>query len=666
MRLHVLVALLTLIVVLGQPASGAEPPPKPATDLYGDPLPPGAVARFGTLRWRHNITVNSVAVSPDGSLIASGGNSGGVYVWDAKTGLEVERFRGKPIRGESVTFSPDGKLLLTGDRKRGVEEWEVSSGNLLHNGAGKYSECPLFAAEREDNKALVLCRSGKTILVDAKIVDRLVQFRKQEKGYGIDLSPDGKLAALAIDHGPVGLYDARTGEVLRKLQVQERGAFGVMFSPDSKRLAAWSGFGDLRVWDVSNGKELLRLSEDDDIYTFSPDGKAIVIYREGAIALVDVDTGKTVRRLEGSNRMVRELVYSADGRLLVAAGGDHTVRLWDSETGKEALAFAGQPFIVRGLAFSPDGKSLATCSEYGGAIVWDVATGRPRHQWSDFLYGVNAVAWSPDGAVLAAGESGGHDNREVVIRLLDPQRGRLVREFPAHLNCIFTLSFSPDGKQLASVGWDARARIWDPATGQRLHQIRGGDYLNDARFSRDGKTLVVDNGELEIYQTAGWRLLHRLEPEKGKQREVQRVGILPDGKTVITREKWEQKGDDGRFDGTYQCALCYRSVENGRLLRSVPLPESDQSWSGCLLSPDGDLFFETHQNRNDSDFRVRDAATGKVMGAYSGHTGTVSAWAFSPDGRRLATGSADTTVLLWDVTEMRIQYWWLSRRMDGG
>jgi WD40 repeat protein len=384
-----------------------------------------------------------------------------------------------------------------------------------------------------------------------------------------------------------------------------------------------------------------------------------VVSRDRRIDLIDVKTGESVRSLEGRTVMVRDLVYSQDGRLLIAAGGDHTVRLWNSETGKGVLSFPGQQYIVGDLAFSPDGKSLATSSDYGGLIVWDVATSRSRWVSDDFLYGVNVLAWSPDGAVLAAGESGGNDNREVVIRLFDPRAGRALREFPAHLNQVNSLSYSLDGKQLASVGWDARVRIWDPASGKRLHQIRGSDHLRSASFSRDGKTLLVEDRELELYRAEGWLLLHRLEPAEGERRNVQYLRILPDGKTVVTREQWEETTGERPFDRKYRCEVCYRSAENGRLLRSVALAEADRfSRGGCLLSPDGDLYIETDGGRGNFGFRVWDTATGKVMGARSGHTGGVSVWAFSPDGRTFATGSTDTTVLLWDLAEVRVQFWW--------
>jgi WD40 repeat protein len=277
--LPILLALLTAAIATGPAESRADPPAKAAVDVHGDALPPGAVARFGTLRWRHNITVNEIALHPDGSLIASVRNGGGIQLWDAKTGRESERFRGKPIRGEQLAFSPDGKTLLTGDREGRIQRWEVSSGKLLHEGPGKYKECPLFAVEQDDRTVLVLSGSGKTVLLDNKTADQLLQLRKDKSVHGIDISPDGKLMAAATARGPVCLYDARTGEVRRKWQGHKDGAFQVKFSPDGNRLVGWSWRSDIRVWDVSSGKELLQLPlpGDGHVYTFSPDGGILVV-----------------------------------------------------------------------------------------------------------------------------------------------------------------------------------------------------------------------------------------------------------------------------------------------------------------------------------------------------------------------------------------------------
>jgi WD40 repeat protein len=523
-RLAVLVGLLTIILVLSHKASGAEPPSKPAVDLYGDALPQGAVARLGTMRLRHTGGIWSVALNPDGSLLVTT-EYGAVHLWNAKTGEEIERFPKKAIRGEFVTFSPDGTVLLTGNRKGLIQQWEVSSGQLIQEFEETFKDDFLLGTFSPGGSVLALSGSmlvfpkkpETAVLLDVATGHEILRLDKQKAIHGIDVSPDGKLAAVAgTEMGPICLWDTATGKLHRELHGHKNGALWVKFSPNGKLLAGASWRGDLRIWDVSSGKDILKCPEGGEICDFSPDSRILAVSRDGEICLLDVENGRVLRKLEGHNEKIGTVAWSANGRLL-AGGIDNTVRLWDGRTGKQLPRLPGHQNWIRSLAFSPDGKSLGSGSDRDGLIVWDVTTSKARHVWADWHFGVNAVAWSPDGSVLAAGESGHNDNREVLIRCFDPREGRLVREFAAHLNEIRSLSFSPDGKQLASVGWDARIRIWDPATGKRLHQIRGSDDLQGARFSRDGKILIVTDREVEFYQTEGWRLLYRLEPEEGEQ-----------------------------------------------------------------------------------------------------------------------------------------------------
>ncbi|HMF10826.1 MAG TPA: sigma-70 family RNA polymerase sigma factor, partial [Gemmataceae bacterium] len=220
----------------GQPRDGTKPAvdePKaesrqPRADLHGDPLPPGAVARMGTVRFRNGNLIAGVAYSPDGKWLASGGYGGTVRLHDSATGKEVRTLETQASQFPAIVFSPDGKTLATIGHKL-VQLWETATGKELRR----------FAAEVSDHYAF-------EFVVPAVF------------------SPDGKvLASVAEDHC-VRLWDAETGKELHKLIGHKNPVRCLAYSRDAKVLYSATGDsvmgGSVRAWDVATGVELRKIA----------------------------------------------------------------------------------------------------------------------------------------------------------------------------------------------------------------------------------------------------------------------------------------------------------------------------------------------------------------------------------------------------------------------
>src|SRR5579872_6629778 len=247
--LRTCVALLSLWLVLWPAALHAEPP------ASGEPLPDDAVARLGTSRLRH-AGVTAVVLSPDGSLAASA-NGTDVRVWDTKTGLEVERFRGKGIFGDVVAFSADGKTLLAASRSGPtIQQWDVASATQLRKVQVKerYDFATGFSA---DGSVCIFgsYSGGKAAIIDTATGQERLKLDQPDGIFLRDISADGKWVVTSTRTGAVHLRDAKSGEKLREWN-EGKGGIVLKLSPDSKVLAAAPVGAPLRLWDVSNGKEV--------------------------------------------------------------------------------------------------------------------------------------------------------------------------------------------------------------------------------------------------------------------------------------------------------------------------------------------------------------------------------------------------------------------------
>ena len=316
---------------------------------------------------------------------------------------------------------------------------------------------------------------------------------------GVAFSRDGKLALSGsggssevdgrfsvLPDNSLRVWDARTGQPLRRLRGFRNGIAAVGFSPDGKlalvasagkvenRTFTPGGDHDLRLWDLDKERELRVLEGhrgDVLCIAFSPDGKrALSGGRDKVVRLWEVQTGQETQRLVGHTDTVNSVVFTPDGKHALSAGSDQTVRLWELERGTEVRQFAGHKDIVWAVAVSPDGRLALSAGGYqpkpGGrglapgnkdfAIrLWDVATGKEVRRFEGHTEAVSQVAFAPDGKRLL---SCGAD-RSVRLWLVDS--GRELRRFTGHGKLIFTIAFAPDGRRALSGGADADLRVWD-------------------------------------------------------------------------------------------------------------------------------------------------------------------------------------------------------------
>ena len=328
--------------------------------------------------------------------------------------------------------------------------------------------------------------------------------------------------------------------------------------------------------------------------------------------------------LVGHTGGVHTCAVSPDGRRIVSASGDHTLKLWDAQTGAELATLAGHLKSVWACAVSPDGRRVVSTSEDHTLRLWDAQTGTATATLAGHTEWVRACAFSPDGRRIV---SASHDH---TLRLWDGQTGAALATLAGHKDEVLACAFCPDGSRIVSASEDHTLKLWDAQTGAELATLAGHKYRVWAcAFSPDGSRIVSASHDytLKLWDAQTGAELATLA---GHEFQVLACAFSPDGRRIVS----------GSTDQTLKVWDAETGAELATLVGHTNVV------GACAFSPDGRRIVSAS---NDETLRLWDAETGAELATLTGHTFDVSACAFFPDGRRLVSASGDSTLKLWDA-----------------
>jgi serine/threonine protein kinase len=273
--------------------------------------------------------VNSIALNPAGTVLASGDNANNIRLYEVPNAKEIATLSGHTGQVLSLSFSPDGKILASGSQDNTVKLWDTATGKELNTLTGHNGAVNSVAFSHHSN---ILASGG----ADSTII----------------------------------LWDATTGKKLNTLKAHNGGVNVVAFSPDDKTLASGSEDKSVKVWNVADiinaSVESSYTGHTDRISTlaYSPDGKTIASGSEDkTIKLSRADNGADENvTFVGHTDEVASVVFSSDGKTLISAGDDKTVKAWEVASGKQLANLADNTDAVTTLAYAADGKTLISGS----------------------------------------------------------------------------------------------------------------------------------------------------------------------------------------------------------------------------------------------------------------------------------------------------------------
>jgi WD40 repeat protein len=633
----------------------------------------------------HSSTVHSIAFSPDGKYVASGGMDNNVKIWNAETGREIRTLQGHTSYIYFVTFSPDGRFLVSTSHDATIRLWEVASGRELRRYSSAYTNFAVFNAEGD----LFFNSFGEIVIWN--IHSGTSRKLKATSGSG-DI-----LAATFIDQG-------------KHLLVAKPSGF-IVVDPQTDKA--------VRSFQLNTA-----IPAQEPSIAFSADGRYVLVGKFNSLVLCDAQTGAEIRTFEGTMGKVNAVAFAPDGRHVLSGGANYTLKLWETATGREVRSIYHYKYYQYGarsgvtcVAFSPDGKRALSGYKNGVIRLWDIfrddiviggvernsAAARANIAEGDTLVSVDGrkiSSWQAFAGLVAANPDNEltlvllRNNQELSVKMIPAaaktkdaqgkeisvgvagliQGGVCIRTLEGNKQSVSTAAPSPDGRHIAAAHdngsislWDMQGRelrsfrpykhetsvvfspkeqiflstgddnvtVWDMAKTAPVMSFKNDSISSVGRalaYSQDGKYAAAGGRDVvTLYDMAALREI-RTMPLKTF---VKAVAISPSARYLAAGGSMDVKLWDAQTGADIQ------TMRHGSFVYSLD------------FTPDGKYLLSGAQIYSDQNtLKLWEVATGREVQNFGQYKKSVYAAKFSPDGKMLLTGG--DKLILWNVAGARV------------
>ncbi|MBI3465862.1 MAG: PQQ-binding-like beta-propeller repeat protein [Planctomycetes bacterium] len=652
-----------------------------AIDLYGDPLPAHAIARLGTVRLRKDIR-SGLAFAADGKHVWSCW-LGDLRLWELESGKLIRTIELEDLSLQKFVVSREGRrIAVAGTIYDSSGPLTVSALRVYDAGSGE--QLAEMRWERRDDLAagLALIDGGRIAVFGGEggvlrfwdittgtLSPRQLPLRKI---LDLDVSPDGNTLA-AVGRDPyVVFWNWRAGDRHRRVSIGNRGAVAVCFLSDGRSVAIGSDFQDgAMLLDVESGRLIRTLLNgvNDHIVlhaAVAPNGSAVALpsYLDHSLVVVHPMTGQLLHRLPMGAEPPSRVVISPDGKWVAACGSNTSLTVWNLSTGTRLHSSlqGHEDAVVGAIQFSPDGTEVASAAQDGTVRVWNAATGQQRLKLQHSAT-VGGMAISPDGRLIASNSS------DRTVRVWNAADGSELFRLAGHETrgpAFRLVQFTPDSLRLGAWGADMYLRLWDVTNGKSLaeHNLQnatapGGDNAAKEPLSTDA---VAFSPNCRLFAAVFKHEAHVFDVISGREQyklaiagdEPDSVAFTPDCQQLLTLQPGPPV-QIKQLDGT----VAYRR-EPFCTVRVWPLgadaPRLEKTFPGLLrfsrlaVSADGRLA-AVAVDGSPTEILIWSLQTGDELLCLKANEGHIRTIAFSPDGRRLATGCGSGSALVWDISE---------------
>lgn len=476
----------------------------------------------------HSSQINSIVISPNGKILASGSDDDLVKLWDIDTKQELKTFSSHTSDVLTVAFSPNGKVLASGGKDKTIKLRYLNT-------------------EREE-----ITFVGHTSYITA-----------------LAFSPDGKYLVSGSDDKTIKIWDLNSNSEIKSLVGHTASVNSVVFSPDGKLLASCGGKDDnsIKIWNFEKANEIKTLyghTDSVNSITFSPKGNILISGSDDkTIRFWNVETGSENKLLNIHNEAISSITISHSGNKLYSASKDGKIKLWDLEKETEIKELKG---FSLSIALSPNDEILATTNAKEIELR-DLASGLITGSLKSHSESIFTVAVNPNGGNLAFG------TKDKTVKVWDFLKMEMLGDFPVNYYFDFSVLYSPDGKLLASREGSQNStgeisfpdqiekyNIWKLSQGEKVKIDRLPEWIKKSAQSslilenKKELTIISGGNKVDIKETSTEKTIANLY--------------------FLDKKDWVLVDREGRWDATENAQkLMYYSVSTPDGYKTISLDQ---------------------------------------------------------------------------------------------
>jgi WD40 repeat protein len=467
----------------------------------------------------HTSWVNAVALSADGKLAVSAAGGGSlliraskdtaIRVWDVANARLLQRMAVHADFVEALGLMQDGKTVVSTSRDGTIKVWDAMSGQSQHPLSDNCQGTTSLALSLDDRIAVTGGRGYSLKVWDLIVLRhgrRSNDFGHKEAVTDLIIALDGKMSMSYSKDGTMMAWDIASGKMVKPLATSTTGIGSTILTPDGRLAISESG-SQLLVWDVWGGdgeflKEIYKLEgHSDNILdmAITPDGRSIITAsKDTTLKVWDVMQGRELQNLVGHNGRVSKVAINPAGDLAASASQDQII-IWDINTGKQRNKIDGVRGYASALTFTPDGRSIV-CALGQGIKIWDLAEECELVSLIGNAGAIRKVALTADGKFLV---SAGLDR---LVNVWNVENGALVCTLEGHTGYVGDIEVTPDGRFVVSTANDGALKVWNLSAGNCVASFSnetGGGWL--FRLATDAQYIVIGDagGNVGILQFEG-------------------------------------------------------------------------------------------------------------------------------------------------------------------
>ncbi|MFN6569543.1 AAA-like domain-containing protein [Dendronalium sp. ChiSLP03b] len=496
---------------------------------------------------RQQNAILALSFSPDGKLLSTVDETGAVKLWNWQDGILLQTLKteGKNVWNASINFSPDGENIAAIDDSNETiniwsknQNWKLTKNikdaetNILYVNylPSNSSDEQLLASANKDGTVKIWRSKDATLLKTINAHNQAVLH--------ISFSEDGQFLATASEDTTVKIWRTADWQLVKTLTSHGDWVNSVSFSQDGKLLATASDDNTVKIWRRSDWRLLESLAgHNNKVYSinFSPNSHTLASAGEDKKVIFWSFHEHLLKIITDHSDVIRKMSVSHDGKIVATASNDRTVKLWSSLDGK-LLQTLKHENAVEGVSFSHNNEFLSSASVDGIIKFWRISNGKLLNEWKDsnVIFDISFIPNIYNDQFLA---SVGVDR---VIKLWKTSDGKLLQILQGHNDKILSVSFSSNGKILASGSKDGIIKLWIKSKDWQLFKTLDShnSAVQDVKFSPDGMFLAsasVD-GTVKLWKTTDGTLLKSLSTHQG---HVLSVSFSPNSQLLASG------GEDG-------------------------------------------------------------------------------------------------------------------------